>query len=52
MSGECSTFDGEGKCLQNSCGETREQEPLARSSCKWEYNIKMDPKYVGCIGVD
>jgi len=52
MHGECGTYDGEGKCLQNSGGETLGKVSLVRPMCSWEYNIKMDPKGIGCIGVD
>ena len=52
MRGECGTYDGEGKCLQNSGGETLGKVALVRPMCRWEYNIKMDPKGIGCIGVD
>jgi hypothetical protein len=52
MRGECGTYDGEGKFLQNSGGETLGKVALVRPMCRWEYNIKMDPKGIGCIGVD
>lgn len=52
MRGECDTYDGEGKCLQNSGGKPLGKEPLFRLRCRWECNTKMDPKGIGCIGVD
>jgi len=52
MRRECGTFDREWKCLQNSGGETLGKESLVRSTCRWECNINVDPKGIGCIGVD
>jgi hypothetical protein len=52
MRRECGTFDGEGKCLQNSGGETLGKESIVRSRYRWEYNIKMDPKGIEYTGID
>jgi hypothetical protein len=52
MRGECGAYDGEGKCLQNSGGETLGKKSSFRPRFKWEYIIKLDPKGIGCVRVD
>jgi len=50
MGGACSTY-GEriGEAHKGFCGGKR---PLGRPRRRWEDNIKMDLKEVGCEGVD
>ena len=31
-----------------SAGKREGKRPLARTRCRWEYNIKMDIQHVGC----
>jgi hypothetical protein len=33
-------------------GKPEGRRPLARPSCRWEYNMKMDTQEVGCGGMD
>ena len=48
MSGACSMYGGEEKCLRGFGSETWGKRPLGIPRHKWEENIKMDLQEVGC----
>jgi hypothetical protein len=33
-------------------GRPEEKRPLERIRGRWDYNIKMDIRYIGCTGMD
>ena len=43
---------GEEKYIQGFCTEARREEPLGRTSQRWEDNIKIDLNEIGWEGVD
>jgi hypothetical protein len=46
-------LDGSGeRCVQGLVGKPEEKRPLGRPKHRWEDNIKMDLKEVGCGGMD
>jgi len=51
MGRACSTYGGEERNVQGFGGETRER-PLGRPRHRWEDNIKLDLKEVGCGCMD
>jgi hypothetical protein len=40
------------RMTENYGGETLGKESRFRPRFKWEYIIKLDPKGIGCVGVD
>jgi hypothetical protein len=32
--------------------ENQKERPLGSPKCRWVYNIKMDLREIGCVGVD
>ena len=52
MSVACSTYGGEGRCIQFLVGKPEGKRPLGRPTCRWENNIKMDLHDVGCGGMN
>ena len=48
MGRTCSTYGGIQKCKQSFSGETESKRPLGRLRRRWEDNIKMDLREVGC----
>jgi len=51
ISGACSTYGRQEKCIQGFGGIPEGKRPLGRAKLKWEDNIKMDLDDVtwGCI---
>jgi hypothetical protein len=48
MGGACSAYEeGRGVCMI-LMGKPEEKRPVGRPKCRWEDNIKMDFKEVGC----
>ena len=48
MGGECSTYGGQVRCIQDLGGGRPEgKKPLRRPRRRWEDNIKMDLQEVG-----
>ena len=45
-------FGGKERCIQGFGAETRGKEPLGRLRSRWEDNIKMELKEVGCDDTD
>jgi hypothetical protein len=43
---------GDGKCIGNVVGKTAGKTQLGRPRHRWEYNIKINTKEIGCEGVD
>jgi hypothetical protein len=35
-----------------SAGKSEGKRPLGRPRCRWEYNIRMNLREIGCKGVD
>ena len=52
MGGTCSTYGGEYRRKQDLVGKPEGKRTLGRLSRRWEDNIKMDLKEVGCEGMD
>ena len=52
MGGACSTYGGEERCIYGFGGETEGSGPLGRPRRRWEVNIKMDLKEMGCGVID
>jgi hypothetical protein len=52
MGGACSAYGGEERCVQDFGGEPEGKRPLGIPRHRWEDNIKMDLKEVGCGGMD
>jgi len=52
MSGACSTYGGGEKCVQGFGGKPEGRRPLGRPRRRWEDNIRMDLREVGCGCVD
>ena len=52
MSGTCSTYGREERCIECWCGNLRGKNPLGRTRRRWENNIKTDLQKVGCGGMD
>jgi len=50
MGGACRAYRGEER--QDFCGEPEEKRLVGRRRLRWEDNIKMDLKEVGCVGMD
>jgi hypothetical protein len=48
MSGACSTYWGEKRCIHGFGGKPEAKRPLGKSRCRWEDNIKMDIHEVVC----
>ena len=48
MSRTCSTYGATQKCLQSFVGKPEGKRPLGRPRRRWEDNIKMDLREVGC----
>ena len=49
IGGECGTYGRQEMCIQGCSGERSEgRRPLGRRRRRWENNIKMDLKEVGC----
>ena len=53
MDGACSKYGREGRCVYRVLVRKPEgKRPLGRPRRRWEDNIKMDLKEVGCGGMD
>jgi len=52
MVGECSTYGGEGRCIEGFGGKPEGQKPRGRPRRRCEDNIKMELQEVGWAGVD
>jgi len=52
MSGACSRYGGEERRIQGFGGEPEGKKPLGRPMLRWEDNIEMDLRAVGCGGMD
>jgi len=52
MGGACSAYGGGERCVQGFGGETEGTTPLGRPRRRWEDNIRMDVREVGCGCVD
>ena len=52
MGGTFSAYGGEKKRMQGFGGEPEGKRPLVKPRRKWEDNIKMDLREVGCGGMD
>ena len=52
MSGACSMYGGEKRCIQILDGETEGKRPLGRTKRRWKNNIKTNLWEVGCGGMD
>jgi len=50
MSGACSTYGEEERCIQGFGGRPAGKKPLGRPRHRWENNIKMDLQEVGWWG--
>jgi hypothetical protein len=50
--GACSTYGGEGRCVQGLVGKPEGKSPLRRHRRRWEDNIKMHFQEVRCRGMD
>ena len=48
MDRTCSTYGTIQKCIQSFSGEDEGKRPLGRPRCRWEDNIIMDLREVGC----
>ena len=48
MGRTCGTYGTIQKCIQSLVGKPESKRPLGRSRCRWEDNIKMDMREVGC----
>ena len=48
MGRTCSTYGAIHKCIQSFSGETESKRPLGWPRRRWEDNIKMDLREVGC----
>ena len=52
MGGACSTYVGEGRCIQVLVGKPEGKRPLGRLMRRWEENNKMDLQDVGHEDMD
>jgi len=52
VSGACSTQDRNKKCIKILVVKPEGRRPLGRSGHRWEDNIRMDLREIGCEGVD
>ena len=52
MIGACNTSGGEDKRLQNFRWKPEGKRQFGRPKRRWENNIQMDLKEVGCVGMD
>ena len=52
MGGTSSTYGAIQKCLQSFSGKPEGKRPLGRLRCRWEDNIKMDLRELGCDSGD
>ena len=52
VGGACSTYVGEKRCIKGLVGKPEGKRPLGRPRRRWEDNIKMDPRKVGCGSMD
>ena len=52
MGGACSAYGGQQSGLQGFMGKYEGKRPLGRRRLRWEDNIKMDLKDVGCGVMD
>jgi hypothetical protein len=41
VGGTCSTYGGQGRCIQGLVGKPEEKRPLGKHRLKWEDNIEM-----------
>ena len=48
MGGTCRTYGAIQKCIQSLVGKPESKRPLGRPRRRWEDNIKMDLREVGC----
>ena len=48
MGRTCSTYGEIQKCIEILVGKPEGKRPLGRPRCRWEDNIKMDLREVGC----
>jgi hypothetical protein len=48
MGGACSTYGGRERFVQGSGGKPEGKRPLGRPRHRWEDNVKMDLREVGC----
>ena len=51
-SGECSTYGERRRAYRISVGKPEGKRPLGRSWSRWEDNIKVNLKEMGCEGMD
>ena len=52
MGRTCSKYGVIQKCIQTLVGTLDGERPLERSRCRWEDNIKMNLREVGCDSKD
>ena len=52
MGGACSTYVEEKRCIEGFSGELEGKTALGRPRSKWEDNIKMDLREMGCGVMD
>jgi len=52
MGGASSAYGGGERCVQGFGGKPVGRRPLGRPRRRWEDNIRMDLREVGCGGVD
>jgi hypothetical protein len=52
MGGACGAYGGEEKCIQDLVEKPEVKGLLRRPRCRWEDNIKIDLREVGCKGMD
>jgi len=52
MGGTCTAYGGGERCVQGIGGEPEGRRPLGRPRHRWEGNIRMDLREVGCGYVD
>jgi len=52
MGGACSTYGGEERRMHGLVGKPERKSPLGRPNHRWEDNIKMDLREVGCESMD
>jgi len=52
MGGACSAYGGGERCVQGFGGETEGRRPLGGPRRRWEDNIRMNLREVGCGCVD
>ena len=52
MGGTCSTYWGEGRCIESSGGEVLLRGRICDTRGRWEDNIKVDHQEIDCNGAD